>query len=123
MNEKEQGDYVRLVRGVTNNEYKEKTSNRYLLIWFTNIDTLTQDKLHEITWRKNQAKCKPDVIALVEGKPKNSRAEWNPVWHEIQNYNIESINMNPSDQGRGILVYINENIWTKISLLSVKTYF
>ena len=58
----------------------------------------------------NQEKCKPDVIALVESKPKNSRTEWNPVLHKIQNYNIESINMNPSDQGRRILVYINENI-------------
>ena len=58
----------------------------------------------------NQEKCNPDVIALVKGKPKNSCAEWNPVWHKIQNYNRESINMNLSDQERGILVYINENI-------------
>ena len=95
---------------VAKNEKEEKTSNRFLLIWYTNIDTLTQDKLHEITWRMNQEKCKPDVIALVEGKPKNFRAEWNPVWHKNQYYIIESINMNPSDQGRGFLVQNNENI-------------
>ena len=58
----------------------------------------------------NQEKCKPDVIALVEGKPKHSCTEWNPVPHKIQNYNIESVTMNPSDQGREILVCINENI-------------
>ena len=89
---------------------KKKTSHRSFSIWYTNIDTLTQNKLHEITWRRNQEKYKPDVIALVEGKPKNSGAEWNPVRHKIQYYNIESININPSDQGRGIYVYINENI-------------
>ena len=58
----------------------------------------------------NQEKRKPDVIALVEGKQKNSRADWNPVWHKIQYYNIKSNNMIPSDPGREILVYINENI-------------
>ena len=67
---------------VANNE-NEENPNRSLLIWYTNIDTLTQDKLHEIMWRMNQENCKPDVIALVEDKPKNSRAEWNPVWHKI----------------------------------------
>ena len=76
--------------GVANNENEEKTSNRSLKIWYTSIDILTQDKLHEITWRTNQEKCKPDVIALVEGKPKNSRAEYNPTWHKIQYFNLES---------------------------------
>ena len=52
--------------GVANIENEEKTSNRSLL----SIDTLTQDKLYEITWRTNQEKCKPDVIALVKANRK-----------------------------------------------------
>ena len=35
--------------GDVKNENEEKTLNRSLLIWYTKIDTLTQDKLHEIT--------------------------------------------------------------------------
>ena len=75
LNEKEQGDYVHLVRGLQIIIMRKKPQ--------ITTDTLIQDKLHEITWRMNQEKCKPDFIALVEGKPKNSRAEWNPVWHKI----------------------------------------
>ena len=47
-----------------------------------------------------------DVIALVEAKPKNSKTEWNPAWYKFNNCNIKSVNMNPNDCGRGILIFV-----------------
>ena len=52
----------------------------------------------------------PDDIALVEAKPKNSKTVWNPAWYKINNYNIESVNMNPNDRGRGILIFVIKDI-------------
>ena len=52
----------------------------------------------------------PDVIALVEAKPKNYKTEWNPDLYKINNYKIESLNMNPHDCGRGIFFFVIKDI-------------
>ena len=56
----------------------------------------------------------PDIIALVETKPKNSKNEWNPAWYKSNNYNIESVNLTPNDCGREILIFINKDISTAL---------
>lgn len=57
-----------------------------------------------------EAERKPDVIAIQEAKPKNAKVPWNPLWHKIDGYSTEGSNMNPEDPGRGLLLYIREEV-------------
>ena len=89
---------------------QKESKTRKLKFWYTNIDTLTQTKHQEMIKLIEDKKYPPDDIALVEAKPKNSKTVWNPAWYKINNYNIESVNMNPNDRGRGILIFVIKDV-------------
>ena len=51
----------------------------------------------------------PDVIALMETRPKNRKGDWNQVLFTIPGYNMECIN-NTTDIGRGMVMYLQSNL-------------
>ena len=78
-----------------------------LKVFYTNCDVLTPAKLQELNYRITISH--PDIIMLVEIKPKNFKPTLSLIEYKINGYSIESLNVT-SDNGRGILIYVKENL-------------
>ena len=78
---------------------------------FTNADCLL-NKRFELQLRLNQFQSKPDIIGVVEVKPKNYKK-----LPQLQEYNLEDYDVHCSNtdstQGRGIILYTAP--WLKAS--------
>ena len=78
-------------------------------IWFTNADTLTRNKIIELT---EEVKCDspPDIIAINEVKPKNFKRVLNATEYQIPGYTFQHNSLDKNDHTRGVAVYIKESI-------------
>lgn len=90
-----------------------KESNRIdkaenLNIWYTNADSLP-NKIDELKTRITASEQTPNVIIIVEAKPKNQRFEVTVPELGIEGYNISHKNMELG-QGRGIIVYTDSEL-------------
>ena len=70
----------------------------------------TQCKHQELKAHIDSCSHAPDIIALTEAKRKHSVKDWNPLLYTLHGYNMESANMNPSDIGRGMLLYLKKEL-------------
>ena len=81
-----------------------------LNIMFTNADTLTKDKMLELLQTIYNRSTLPHVIAISEAKPKYSKPDFNPVTVQIPSYNMEPLNMKLTDKGRGMLLFLRDDL-------------
>ena len=79
-----------------------------LIVWTTNADVLTRDKLIELKNRIELQIKPPDIISVTEFKPKYHKRELNILEYHIEGYVIED-NIN-NNQGRGIIIYVRDSL-------------
>ena len=112
--EQETGDFMHIVRGTTiikvKRERYETRKEMNLNIMFTNADTLTKDKMLELLQTIYNRSTLPHVIAISEAKPKYSKTDFNPVTVQIPSYNMEPRNMKLTDKGRGMLLFLTDDL-------------
>ena len=77
---------------------------------FSNVDVFSPDKIREIRHRLHDSKVKPHVIALQEIRPKNYRFERLLVEYSIDGYEILEKNVTDAKEGRGLFLYIRNNV-------------
>ena len=51
-------------------------------LWFTNIDTLTLEKVTKANFLTLSTHFEPDLIATTNSKLRNSTLCWNPIWQK-----------------------------------------
>lgn len=80
---------------------------------FSNVDVLTQDKKRELICRLQELDVgdKPDVIALQEVRPKNSRLERELAEYCLDGFELYEKNVAETDKGRGLLVYVRRELF------------
>ena len=81
---------------------KEKKIN----IWYSNADSI-HNKMAELQMRIQKADHAPDIVVITESWPKNHRFSLNAVEIKIGGYKIFHT---PLGRGRGICIYIRENL-------------
>ena len=83
-----------------------------LKIWYTNADTLTGEKINELTSRiRNEH---PDIIAITETNPKNSMYDLTDMCLNIDGYELMR-----SNSSRGVCIYTASHLLVnKIDLKS-----
>ena len=114
---------------------KHKIVKKYvdnLLVWYTNADTLTSEKMNELKTRIDIEH--PDVICITEAYPKNCIYTPQDAFFEIEGYN-PPLKTEYAPPNRGILIYtanhilgshilpntqFNESLWCNIKLNSSK---
>ena len=52
----------------------------------------------------------PHVIAISEAKPKYSKTDFNPVTVQIPSYNMEPLNKKLTDKGKGMLLFLRDDL-------------
>jgi hypothetical protein len=80
-----------------------------LNIWYTNADTLTKEKLHELK-EDIKSDTPPDIIAITELKPKNYKRELTNVEYKIKGYRFEPKKLDDKGSTRGVALYIRESL-------------
>ena len=93
--------------------------NSFLNIWFTNADTLTQDKMIELREDVADTNPPPDVIAISELKPKNFKRTLNENEFKIPGYEFEHENLFKNDSTRGIAIYVKSLRYSLIDPLEL----
>ena len=74
-------------------------------IWYTNADTLTQAKIHGHELRDDiKYNTPPDVIAIVEIKPKNYTRELTKTEYNIEGCRFEPANLEDKGSTRGVAI-------------------
>lgn len=106
------------VKTHVHNVYKEGDKSN-LLCWYTNADSLL-NKLSELKARLGSANRKPDIISIVEVKPKLARYKIAESELQLKGYNMTAVNLE-NDIGRGIVVYTRRSM--KVNSLTVETQF
>ena len=81
-----------------------------LNIMFTNAETLTKDKMLELLQTIYNRSTLPHVIVISEAIPKHSKTDFNPVTVQIPSYNMEPLNMKLTDKGRGMLLFLRDDL-------------
>ena len=82
---------------------------KQLYIIFTNADVLTFDKRAELKARIDFMMIKPQIIAIQEVKPKHFRYESQIEEYKLDGYYLYSINLENTNRGRGMIVYIQND--------------
>lgn len=96
----------------TNKTQKTKTcymdgKKKLLTIWYTNADTLTKDKVNELTNEINQENPeKPDIICITEFKPKNFSRTLTEQEYKIEGYEFVQVGIEKA-YTRGVAIYVN----------------
>ena len=98
---------VNLINNKDKND--SKNDSMVLNIWYTNADTLTKDKIQELTNDIN-ASSPPDIIAVTEIKPKNYTKELQMVEYMIDGYEFESANLKDRGSTRGVGIYSRKSL-------------
>ena len=81
------------------------------IIWATNVDVLTKEKLTELKYRIGLDQTPPHIIALSEVRPKQYKHQRDLADYQLDGYNIEHRNVIMRDpSGRGLIVYVKETI-------------
>ena len=93
------------------------STDKQLKIWFTNYDVFNISKQQELCSRV--ATNSPDIICLLEVKPKNFSRTLSLVEYKVDGYLLEQCNI-LLDSGRGMLFYIKNNIrYQKLDISSI----
>lgn len=110
-------------------KHKHCFTSSKLSVMYTNADCLT-NKVLELRKRVESEDVKPNIIGIVEVKPKNARYQISPAEIQIQGYDIYTKGLQ-EEKGRGLVLYIRrelepqevnmstdfeECIWAKIKL-------
>lgn len=77
-------------------------------IWYTNADSIL-NKIDELKNRISLSSQPPDIIAVTEIKPKNSRYPLSEAEIQLNGYVTHHRNTS-NKEGRGICVYVKDNI-------------
>ena len=85
-----------------------------LVIWNSNVDVLTREKIIELRYRIDQEDIPPHIIALSEVKPKYHKRELHLTEYQLDGYNIEHKNIIGESSGRGLIVYTREMLTCNI---------
>ena len=86
---------------------------------YTNADQLTTNKMADLKELINSSR--PHIFAICEVKPKNSKDRCKQDYH-ISGYTLYSVNIE-SDKGRGIVIYIQNNLANSVRNVDVNTAF
>lgn len=76
---------------------------------FSNVDTFSVDKQLELSERLKIMERTPQIIALQEVKPKNSRYAKSAEEYKLDGYNIMEYNID-ANEGRGLLLYVRRDV-------------
>ena len=98
---------------------QEKKNQNNLVAWYTNADVLTREKIIELTYRLENSIETPDIISIVEVKPKHYNRELDLKEYSIEGYNLED-NLTQVESGRGIIMYIRDSLPYKFIQPSVR---
>ena len=74
-----------------NSGSKEKEDG-FIHVWYTNVNTLTKDKLLELN-AEIKSQSPPDIIAMTEIKPKNYTRVLDQKQYNLGGYHFEEINL------------------------------
>lgn len=96
----------------------ERSSSSNLIIWSTNVDTLTNDKHTELTKLVADSEVKPDIITMSEVKSKRTNINWSMAQYKLQGYVTEE-NVK-ENTGRGMIMYIKNTV--QYDLLDSRDY-
>jgi hypothetical protein len=97
------------VPGGSKGDDKRKVKSK-LTCFFTNADQFPNKRV-EFTSRLQSIKPPPDIIAITEVKPKNSRYELQPAEYAMEGYTAHPINLSSTDtHTRGILVWTTNEL-------------
>ena len=81
-----------------------------LVVWYTNADVLTQDKIVELMMRIKNSDKPPHLIAICEVKPKNYNRKLEEIEYKIKDYSLVHENLNDPGQTRGLAVYVHDSL-------------
>ena len=87
----------------------KKRNSRLISIWYANADTLTRAKIHELK-EEIKSSTPPDVIAIVEIKPKNYTRELTKSEYNIVGYSFEPANLEDEGSTRGVVLYVHKSL-------------
>ena len=88
--------------------FNKKRKSSLISIWYTKADTLTQAEIHKL---KEEIKSStPDVIAIVEIKPKNYTRELSKTEYNIEGYRFEPANLEDKGSSRGVALYVHKSL-------------
>ena len=91
-----------------------------LKIMFTNVDTLTQSKLQELTLRDDED-AQPIILVVQEVKPKSYSRDIQLSEYNIEGYEMLPLNISNNSTGRGMIIYAKDNV--KYSPCELKAKF
>jgi hypothetical protein len=80
-----------------------------LKIMFTNVDTLTQSKLQELTLRDDED-AQPIILVVQEVKPKSYSRDIQLSEYNIEGYEMLPLNISNNSTGRGMIIYTKDNV-------------
>ena len=84
---------------------------------FSNVDTLTNEKICELKTTIESMSEKPMIIALQEVKPKNFKYDRLLAEYNLEGYEIIHKNLEKSSRGRGMLIYIQQSLkYTSVNI-------
>ena len=84
-----------------------------LHVWYTNADTLTHDKIRELSMEISASNIPPDIIAITEIVPKHCKRILQEEDYIIEGYTFEYENLSNVDSTRGVAIYVKSHYHTK----------
>lgn len=88
---------------------------------FSNVDVYTEDKINELRMKLKNMTMPPHIIALQEIRPKHHRYERVLSEYALDGYEIAGKNINLSDEGRGLLMYLRKGM--KYNIVNLTTNY
>ena len=76
--------------------------NKDLVIWITNADVLTREKVLELKYKIEQEVRPPHIIAISEVKLKYYERNIEITEYQLDGYNMEDLNIMDKLKGRGM---------------------
>ena len=87
------------------------------IVFYSNVDVFSHDKLNELKYRLKESQVSPHIIALQEVRPKNFRFQRMLVEYSLDGYEIVEKNVTHDREGRGMLVYVRKDMaYTEVTM-------
>ena len=100
---------IKVKKKERNEQPNSGTSVGEIIVWYSNADVLTKDKLTELKCRINNNSTPPHIIAISEVKPKHFKRKLTLQEYNLEGYSMETINMN-ENKGRGMILFIHNSL-------------